>query len=115
MSNIGNPDLIENQMTLTKRCNRLIVDMAKEGEAYARAEYAYQVQKNMTAYRLQEEGVTSTMMNNIIKGEAEVAELMLKRDLAKAKYEAIKEAINIVKLQMRMTDSQINREWGRNE
>lgn len=115
MSNIGNPDLIENQMVLSKRCNRLIVDMASEGEKFAKAEYEYQVQKNMTAYKLNNEGMSATMIQMIIKGEPEVAELMQKRDLAKAKYEAIKEAINIVKLQMRMTDSQINREWGKNE
>lgn len=115
MNNIGNPELIQNQVELSARCDELIIDMAREGDLYAQAEYNYQVQKNRTAYRLQDEGLSATMIMQIIKGEPEVALLMRERDVAKARYEATKEAINIVKLQMRMTDSQINREWGRNE
>ena len=115
MSNIGNPELIRNQFELSARCDELIEEMARQGDLYASAEYDYQVEKNKTAYRLQDEGMSATMIGMIIKGEPKVAFLMKARDVAKARYEATKEAINIVKLQMRMTDSQINREWGRNE
>lgn len=115
MNNIGNPELIQNQAELSDRCDELIIDMAREGDLYAQAEYDYCRQKRDTAFRLQNEGMSVTMINMVIKGEPEVALLMRERDIAKARYEATKEAINIVKLQMRMTDSQISREWGRNE
>lgn len=115
MNNIGNPELIQNQVELSQRCDKLIMDMAREGDLYAQAEFDYYRQKRDTAFRLQEEGVSATMINIVLKGEPEVAILMRERDIAKGRYEATKEAINIVKLQMRMTDSQIGREWGRNE
>lgn len=115
MNNIGNPELIRNQRELSERCDSLIKDMAKDGDYFAEAEYNYYLQKTKTAYRLQQEGLSGTMIATVLKGEPEVAVLMRERDIAKARYEATKEAINIVKLQMRMTDSQIGREWGRNE
>lgn len=115
MNNIGNPNLVANQFELSDRCDNLIVDLAKDGDRLALAEYDYQVQKNKTARRLMAEGYSATMINVLLKGEHEVATLMLERDTAKSRYDATKETINIVKLQMRMTDAQINREWGRNE
>lgn len=115
MNNIGNPELIRNQEVLSSRCDELIRDMAREGDLFAQAEYNYYLQKTKTAYRLQDEGMSVTMIQTVLKGEPEVAILMRERDIAKARYDATKEAINIVKLQMRMTDAQIGREWGRNE
>ena len=115
MNNIGNPDLIRNQEELSRRCDELIKDMAREGDLAAQAEYNYYLQKTKTAYRLQDEGMSATMIGVVLKGEPEVAILMREMNISKSRYDATKEAINIVKLQMRMTDAQINREWGRNE
>ena len=115
MNNIGNPELIQNQVELSGRCDELIMDMARDGDRFALAEYEYQLQKNKTARRLMDEGYSATMIGILLKGEPEVAMLLKERDTAKARYDATKETINIVKLQMRMTDSQISREWGRNE
>ncbi len=115
MNNIGNPDLIQQQFELSERCDNLIRDLAKAGETFAQAEYRYNVQKTKMAFLLKERGESATMIMNVLKGVPEVADLRLKRDLAKTKYDAVKETINIIKLQIRMNDNQISREWGRNE
>ena len=112
MNNIGTPELIGQQFELSERCNDMIREMAKQGDLYAQAEYQYCMQKTKTAYRLKDAGLPATMIQQVLKGEPEVAVLMRERDIAKARYDATKETINILKLQMRMNDSQINREWG---
>ena len=115
MNNIGNPDLIQQQFELAEQCNYLIKEYAKAGDALADAEYRYNVQKAKTAFILKERGDSATLIMNVLKGVPEVAKLRLRRDLAKSKYDAVRENINFTKLQMRMNDSQISREWGRNE
>lgn len=115
MNNIGNPDLIQQQFEMSERCDTLIRELARTGDMYAQAEYQYNVQKAKTAYRLKDAGYTATMIQTLLKGIPEVALLRRDRDIARANYEATKEQINIVKLQMRLTDNQISREWGRNE
>ncbi len=115
MNNVGNPELIQQMFELSNRCNDLIREMAKQGDMLAQAEYRYRMQKTKTAYRLKDEGMPTTMIQQVLKGVPEVALLMRERDIAKARYDATKETINILKLQMRMNDNQISREWGRNE
>lgn len=115
MNNIGNPDLIRNLEELSDRCDELVIDLARQGDLFAQAEYNYYLQKTKTAYRLKDEGVPISMIQMVVKGEPEVAILMREMRIAESRYEATKEAINNVKLQMRTTDSQIKREWGRNE
>lgn len=115
MNNLGNPELITQQLELSKQCDRLIIMMGKAGEELAQAQYDYNVQKAQTAFKLKDRGESATMIMQVLKGTPAVAERMLQRDLAKSKYDAIRENINIIKLQMRMNDSQISREWGSNE
>ena len=53
-----------------------------------------------------------TLISLIIHGEKSVAELRLKRDIAKTIYETNLEHINATKLQIRIIENQISREWG---
>lgn len=115
MSNIGNPDLIEQQFELSARCEEAVREMARQGDLLAQAEYDYHRQKAVTAFKLKDEGIPATMIAQVLKGQREVAVLMRERDVAKARYDATKETIMLLKLQMRMNDSQISREWGSND
>lgn len=112
MNNLGNSDLIQLQFDLSERCDSLIQELAKQGDSLAQANYSYYRQKAITAYRLKDDGFSATMIMQIIKGMPEVAILMRERDIAEARYKATQETINVIKLQMRMNDSQISREWG---
>ena len=115
MNNLGNPDLIQQQFDLAERCDELITELGKQGELLAQAKYAYYKQKNATAYRLKYEGFSATLIQQILKGEPEVAILMRERDIAQARYDATLETIYILKLRLRLNDNQIAREWGRSE
>ena len=62
--------------------------------------------------RLKDEGQTSTNINFMIYGVKEVAELRFKRDVAQTIYDTNQEFINSTKLQLRLLEAQISREWG---
>ena len=111
MSNLGNADLIQQQFDLSENLKQLIRELAKQGDALAQANYSYYRQKTSVVYRLKNEGLSATMINQIIKGEPSVAVLMREKEIAEARYKATQETINVLKLQMRMNDSQISREW----
>ena len=52
------------------------------------------------------------MIDKVVYGVPEIAELRFKRDIADTVYQANLEAINSTKLQMRILENQISREWG---
>ena len=52
-----------------------------------------------------------TLINQIIYGIPEVAEKRFKRDIAETIYKANQEAIQTTKLQIRVIENQIEREW----
>lgn len=108
-------NLIEQELTMSRRADKLIDELARCGQKLAEAEFSYRRAKTQIALRMKAEGESATMIMQILKGHPEVAQLALERDIAKAKYETARESINLLKWQMRITENQIQREWGRNE
>lgn len=96
---------------LMNKLTLAINKLAKNGRDYAQAEYDYKTVLNQTALRLKAEGMAVTLIQLIIYGEKEVATARLKRDIAKTNYDANIEFINSIKLQLRLMDSQAQREW----
>lgn len=88
--------------------------LRKHGAEYAQAEHDYQVIKSQTVLVMKSNGCSVTEINLSIKGQPQVAEAMLKRDVAKVTYEANQEHINVKKLDLRIIENQIAREWNSN-
>ena len=65
--------------------------------------------------KLRSSGEAIGMIDKTIYGVPEVAELRFKRDVAETVYQANKEAINVLKLQIRIMEAQLQREWGRSD
>jgi hypothetical protein len=55
------------------------------------------------------------MIDKTAYGIPSVAEARFKRDVAEVTYKANQEAINSIKLQLRLIENQIQREWGQKE
>lgn len=85
--------------------------LRKSGEERAKAERDYKVALRIEALKLREEGMPIGMIDKTVYGVPEVAELRMKRDIAEATYQANIEAINSVKLEIRILNDQIEREW----
>lgn len=89
-----------------------IKDLAKNGYDLAEKEKAYKIAVNKKALELRAIDTPVTLINQIIYGYEDIAELRLKRDIAEVKYNTNQEYINTIKLQIRILESQLGREWG---
>ena len=100
---------------LQKRVRQLdfaIKELRKNGIAYAEAERDYKVKLREEILKLRNEGMAVGIIDKTCFGIPSVAELRFKRDIAKTVYEANMEAINSTKLQLRLLENQISREYG---
>lgn len=86
--------------------------LRKNGTELAKAEKEYKEELTKEVLRLKNEGMAITLINLIIYGQPSVSTLRFQRDVQKSIYEANTESINILKLQIRIIEAQLNREWG---
>jgi len=105
-------DLVNELLNLRQQLNASIKRLKQNGVALAVAERDYKIALNKRVLELRDEGMAATLIQLIIYGERDIAELRFKRDVAKVVYTTNLEHINGTKLQMRILESQINREWG---
>ena len=105
-------ELIEELQIKSQQLDVAIKQLRRNGTAYAEAEKDYKIALRQEALKLKSEGKAITLIPLIVYGQENVALLRMKRDIAEATYKANQEAINSVKLQIRILDSQITREWG---
>ena len=83
------------------------------GTRLAEAERDYKIKLREEALLLRaEKGMPVTLIAQTIYGVPTVAQLRFKRDIAETIYKANLEAINSTKLQIRVIEGQLNREWG---
>lgn len=105
-------DLIQEIQQKTRQLERAIKELRKTGTAYAQAEREYKVLLRQECLRLRDEGMAIGLIDKTCYGIPSVAEKRFLRDVAEATYKANLEAINSLKLQIRIIDAQIGREWG---
>lgn len=86
--------------------------LRQNGTAYAQAERDYKILLRQECLKLREDGMAIGMIDKTCYGIPAVAEARYARDVAEAVYKANQEAINSIKLQLRLIESQIQREWG---
>lgn len=101
---------------LSRKLDELSVSIKKlrqNGEALAEAEKEYKMELSKEAIKMKAEGMAVTMIDLCIYGQKSVAEMRFKRDIAQVMYDANQEHINVTKLQIKVIDEQIKREWGR--
>jgi putative component of toxin-antitoxin plasmid stabilization module len=86
--------------------------LAKDrGIDLANAEYAYKKAKAKFIVSARLEKVAVTLIRDLAQGDEYIAELRLRRDTAKVLYLNAQEAINVFKLQCRLVEAQLKREW----
>lgn len=105
-------DLWEELERLRRDLSYCIKELRKNGTALAEAERAYKARLRAECLALRDEGCPVTLMQLTVYGVEEVAELRYQRDVAQVVYDANKDAVNAIKLEMRIVDNQISREFG---
>lgn len=104
-------DLMQQLEALKDDLRQSVRLLRPNGKALAKAERDYKVRLRQEALKLRAEDMPVTLIQQIVYGIEDVADLRYKRDVAQTTYEANKEAINTFKLYIRILESQIQREW----
>ena len=95
-----------------EKLNISITELRKSGTALAEAERDYKILLRQECLKLRDEGMAIGMIDKTCYGIPSVAEARFKRDVADAKYRANMEAINTFKLEIKIIQNQINKEYG---
>jgi len=105
-------DLLNELQQKIKELNISIKKLRETGTTYAESEKEYKIAVNKKALELRENGVPVTLIQTVIYGYPEIAKLRFERDVAEVIYNANQEAIQSTKLQIRVLENQISREFG---
>lgn len=105
-------DLFNQIQDLTKVLSQSIKLLARYGEELAEAERDYKIVLRQEALKLRaEKGMAVTLIQQVVYGVPEVANKRFKRDVAESMHQTAQENINSIKLQLRLLEGQLQREW----
>lgn len=105
-------DLYSDLLRLQNDLNISIKKLRETGTDFAEAERDYKITLRQEALKLRaEKNMPVTLIQQVVYGVPEVANKRFNRDVKEAIYQANQEAINSIKLQIRVIEGQLNREW----
>ena len=104
-------DLITRIQNLIAEIQQYIKALQNWGVKKANAEKEYQTVLSQEVLKERDKGTAIGVISLIVKGKKEVAEKRMERDIAEAMYQVAQEKINVAKLELRLLDSQAQREW----
>lgn len=106
-------DLINEIGQKSKLLDAAVRELGIRGRAYAQAEQDYRIALAEKIISERDKGTPATICSDICRGDRRIAKLRFERDVAEVVYKSAMEAINSLKLQIRILDNQIERECGR--
>ena len=104
-------DLITRIQNLIAELQQYIKGLQNWGIKKANAEKEYQTVLAQEVLKERDKGTAIGVISLIVKGKREVAEKRMDRDIAETMYQVSQEKINVAKLELRLLDSQAQREW----
>ena len=104
-------NLYEELQQKIKQLDTSVRLLRTNGTAFAQAEHDYKMKIAEVVFRMKDDGTPATLINLVVYGDKEVARLRLDRDIKEVIYNANTESINSLKLQLRLIESQLQREW----
>ena len=107
-------DLLNELQAKIKQLELSVKELRNSGTNYAKAERDYKILLRIECLKLRDEGMAIGMIDKTCYELTTVAEARFKRDVAKTIYEANMEAILSIKLQLKLIEGQLNREWHTN-
>ena len=95
--------------------DRAVSELRERGTALAQAERDYKAAKAKAILDEREKGTPATITLDLVMGDDEVSLKRFKRDCCKTLYQSAFEFIQVTKLEMRLLENQISREYGRSD
>lgn len=87
-------------------------EIRARGAAYSQAERDYRVALRKAVLDERTKGTPVTIISDVCRGREDIAQLRFERDCSETLYRSALEALNVYKLQARLIENQIAREWG---
>lgn len=81
------------------------------GEKWAMLKSRYESVKSRRVLEMKEGGFSASMIELVIKGDAEVSDAMMERDIAEVQYKNACEGVNVLKKEFDFLREQYKREW----
>lgn len=88
-----------------------VEELKNTGREYAKAYTEYRIALAKELVKLKDEGYAITLASDIARGKPEIARLKFDEISKEAVYKANQETINVLKLQIKIIENQIAREW----
>lgn len=104
-------DLISEIGAKSAMLDAAVKQLGVRGKAYAQAERDYRVAMARKIMEERGKGTPVTIISDLCRGNSEIAKLRFERDCAEVVYKSALEAINAIKLQIKILDAQVGREW----
>lgn len=104
-------DLISEIGAKSALLDTAVKQLGVRGRAYAQAEKDYRIAMARKVMEEREKGTPVTIISDVCRGNPEIAKLRFDRDCAEVVYKSALEAINAIKLQIKILDAQVEREW----
>lgn len=92
--------------------NEALSSLSTKGVEYCESNRAYQIAKSQKILKLKKEGMPVTLIPQMVKGTDEVHDLEFNRNYADVMYKAAQETINVKKIELKVIEKQIEREYG---
>ena len=91
--------------------DKALQQLGNRGRAWADAEQKYRVALSQRIAAEREKGTPVTIISDVCRGVPEIARLKFERDVADVVYKSAMEACNVYKIQVRVLENQIDREY----
>lgn len=104
-------DLIEQMNKLIDYLNTALAEFKNRGITYAKAYANYRKLLAQELLRLKAEGMPVTIAYDIARGKEEIAKAKEHEIIAETLYKSCQEAINAYKLQIKILQEQIEKEY----
>lgn len=92
-----------------------VKQLRKSGSNYAKSYTDYRIALSKMLLKLKDEGMAVTLAYDVARGIPEIAKLKFNEISSEAIYIANKESINAIKLEIKILEEQIKREYGLKE
>lgn len=103
-------DLQKEMRELRNTLTLAITELKKRGREKAKAEMDYRVALQKKILLERDKGTPVTIINDICKGDKEIAKLKFQRDVAETFYDTAKEKVLATKLEIRIVEEEMQAE-----
>lgn len=104
-------DLMNDLQGKISLLDKALEQLKHRGKVYADAEQKYRMELSKKILIERDKKTPVTIISDVCRGDNEIAKLKFMRDLAETMYKAALEAINVYKLQIKVLENQIDREY----